>query len=241
MTRPFVALPYEVAVEIGSKYYFELAPCRRGHQAPRLVSAKKCTACLAERAARHYAKNRDAILARKRETSTDRREYLRDYRKRSQAMRRTWYQENRQRLLSAAAEYRRKNPDRIADYRRWYAAKHPDRLRLASLQWRSQNKEHLKVYMREYRAENAALFAQHAARRRARNVLAEPAWLSDSEKRRIALIYQLSRTKSQWTGVPHEVDHVVPLAGEDVCGLHVPWNLKVIPAADNRAKCNNFE
>ena len=42
------------------------------------------------------------------------------------------------------------------------------------------------------------------------------------------------------TGVPHEVDHVVPLQAVDVCGLHVPWNLSVETAEANRRKQNHW-
>lgn len=68
---------------------------------------------------------------------------------------------------------------------------------------------------------------------RARLAQATPPWLTKAQLADIRAIYA-SAQEGQ------EVDHVIPLHGKTVCGLHVPWNLQVLPRSANRAKGNSF-
>jgi hypothetical protein len=68
-----------------------------------------------------------------------------------------------------------------------------------------------------------------------------PAWLTDIDHERIQNEYKLSAILKQLTGQEWHVDHVIPLVGKNVSGLHVPGNLRVMLGKDNLSKANRFE
>lgn len=74
------------------------------------------------------------------------------------------------------------------------------------------------------------------AKSRAAKLNATPSWLTEQDFSDIADVYKLARQLSEETGIPHDVDHIVPLQGKSVRGLHVAWNLRAIPSSVNRAK-----
>jgi len=67
-----------------------------------------------------------------------------------------------------------------------------------------------------------------------------PPWLSKDQRNEMAECYRLAKMLSKKIGVMHHVDHIIPLNGKVVSGLHVPWNLQVIPADVNLRKSNSL-
>lgn len=74
-----------------------------------------------------------------------------------------------------------------------------------------------------------------------RNKQATPKWLTEEHKQQIADTYEHMRDCRTVTGEDYHVDHIVPLRGDNICGLHVPWNLQVLPAYVNISKSNSHE
>jgi hypothetical protein len=76
--------------------------------------------------------------------------------------------------------------------------------------------------------------------RRSRKKKATPSWLSSSHLAEIGYKYWLARDLKMITGEDYEVDHIIPLTNRVVQGLHVPWNLQILPADLNRKKLNKL-
>jgi hypothetical protein len=76
--------------------------------------------------------------------------------------------------------------------------------------------------------------------RRALLLNAMPKWLSKDDKDTIDLMYSVSAALTMVHGKRYEVDHEIPLRGKNVCGLHIPANLRVISAHENRKKYNTY-
>jgi hypothetical protein len=74
--------------------------------------------------------------------------------------------------------------------------------------------------------------------RRDKHKQATPKWLSLEQKAEIRKIYIDAMTVSRVTKTPYVVDHIIPLRGQDVCGLHVPWNLQIMSREENLKKSN---
>lgn len=236
----------ESARDAGLTQYFTGKPCKHGHVAARQVINAACVAC------------RNLASERSRKKHPDR----------SEISRRNWYQRERDRLIAYSAEWRVKNAQRVAAQKREYYEKHreatltnnakwvaknPERSKQIKRAWdernrdtrkirdrasREKHKEALLHRKREFYKNNKAMYRAWWAEYRAAKLRAMPSW---ADKTEILAIYREAQRLTRETGNKHEVDHIIPLQGKNVCGLHLAGNLRIVTREINRRKHNKFD
>jgi len=132
----------------------------------------------------------------------------------------------------ARAHYRANSPtlaERERGYSKQYAKRQREK-RLASLKkWRDANQEKQKELIAQWKKLNKDKTRAYASKRRSQKLNAIPPWF---EKEKVALAYKKAK---EWG---FEVDHVIPLQGKNVCGLHCWSNLQLLDAKLNHSKGN---
>lgn len=124
-----------------------------------------------------------------------------------------WYAENKERSAQTVREWQKQNPEKVALFKQ---------------NWRDANKEYMSEYKKEYRRVNPDRINAHTAIRRKRVQQQTPLWVD----KQALLEFYLACPEG------FHVDHVVPLRGKTVSGLHIVNNLQYLPASENMKKGN---
>ena len=125
-----------------------------------------------------------------------------------------------------------------------YTARHRKEARKRASDWYYSNKDKVKekrsIYNSNWKRLNKDKNCAYSNRYRARKINATPSWLTEIQHSQIEAFYWLAKLQTELTDDCFHVDHIVPLKGKTVCGLHVPWNLQVLAAKDNLSKSNKI-
>ena len=104
----------------------------------------------------------------------------------------------------------------------------------------NKNKEVFRLRNKAWRKANPAKTNAINAKRRAAKLRATPSWLTELHCQQIEIFYSAAAELSKEFGFQVDVDHIVPLQGKNVSGLHVPWNLQLLPSKLNNSKGNRI-
>lgn len=219
------------AKALNLKRYFIGKPCKNGHISEREVGNGKCFECRREYRREHYANHREEISKYKKEYNANHKEKRGEYSK-------EYYANHKEERREYNKEYRVNRKEEIAEYGREYRVNHKEKI----AEYRVNHKEEIAEYHanhkeekaennREYRKNNPGKIRASNANRRA------------AKKQRIPFWADLDAIKEFYEQCPdgYHVDHVIPLQGELVSGLHVAENLQYLTPSENSRKHNKFE
>lgn len=144
---------------------------------------------------------------------------------------------NKDSIKERNKKYYTNNKDHILNYQKQYRANNKDHYKEYKKQYDAHNKSHLKKYYKQYYVNNKDYFYARSRIRQAAQREAYPAWV---DRAAIAAIYAEAIARNKLSPGAWHVDHIIPLQHPAVCGLHVPWNLRIIPAEDNLRKRNKL-
>jgi hypothetical protein len=157
------------------------------------------------------------------------------------AYQKAYAQKNRIKAYERIKEWRAANPDKWKEQRQRYSKKHPDIIVAKVLRWKKANPERAAEISRKTRLKNKARVLANKAKHRASKRNRTPIWADKEHLWLIKQAYELAILRTKQFGFLWHVDHIIPLNGVNVSGLHVIENIQVIPAAENLLKNNKYE
>lgn len=139
--------------------------------------------------------------------------------------RKAYYDNNKEQQLAYRKAYYNDNLEKVASIQK---------------RWRQANLEKDAANQKAWKQANADKVNADAARRRAAKLRATPCWDEELTNLVAQEAYHLAKLREKVTGFTWHVDHVIPLQGKNVCGLHAWNNFAVIPASENLSKNNSY-
>jgi hypothetical protein len=182
-----------------------------------------------KRTAKYRAAHREELLARRRITRPLHREQERAYGRAHRAA-------NLEQMRARGRAYHAANRSKVRAKDKLSRAKNKDQRRATSQKWVDANRDWVNERARNWRAAHPGYQTPYIVRQKTRQQ-AIPAW---ANQQAMKAFYQEAVRLTRETGIRHEVDHIYPLRGKTVSGLHCEANLRVVPGSVNRRKSNKY-
>ena len=141
-----------------------------------------------------------------------------------------WQEENRDKTRAASQKWKKSNSEKTREISRNWKKSNPERNEEITRGWREENQDRIRQYSLRWKRENPEKHRAAEAKRRAAKLQRTPPWAD------------LEAITEVYVNCPdgYHVDHIVPLQGKTVSGLHISRNLQYLPAEENLQKGNRL-
>jgi hypothetical protein len=144
---------------------------------------------------------------------------------------------NQEKVKEREKNYREKNKERRNKQKSEWHVKNSEKISENKKRRYYLDKEKYVKYSINWQKENSGRVNAKIANREAKKNKATPKW---ADIRKIQEIYESCSEKTKKENIKYSVDHIIPLNGKNVCGLHVHYNMRIIPLVDNIRKGNRL-
>lgn len=190
----------------------------------------KCKACSSDYLKQYIETNKDKVSERQKNYYEQNREKIKNYCSER-------YKQNKDVYSQKAKNYYQKNREQILTKR----TENKEIYNKRSSDYYHNNKEKCAATRKEWAKKNRPRLTAKQNYRYTSQKKRTPLWLTPEDLQKISDVYQKAAALTSETGVLHHVDHIIPLQGKTVSGLHVPQNLQVLNHIENIRKKNKYD
>lgn len=193
---------------------------------------KLCSTCKEEKSFQEFNKSPTTKSGFSSQCKTCKKNYYTKNKAKISERGKIYYKENSEKILARVKNYVKNNPKILSDR----LEKYRDEGYFEKYYQKTDVRKRMKDF---YNSPDQK--AKHASNQKRRELLkskATPSWLSSEQLKDIDDMYWLSKDLELVSGEKYHVDHIVPVKGKSVSGLHVPWNLQILPSDLNLKKGN---
>ena len=151
-----------------------------------------------------------------------------------------YYEANKEKIKADSRTWQEANKENRKAYLKAYNEANRERMNAEKKAWAKANKEKRKAIQKTWRESNKEKVNVWTANRRAAKLNRTPSWLTEEDLGKIKEFYKEAQKRKEETGEEWHVDHIIPLQGENISGLHVPDNLQILRATENKRKHNRY-